>query len=57
MYGKQQRTMLSGIGPMPINPGPDLVCRMAARSFAQVKPRSMLICLSGNEEPHDTDSP
>ena len=29
-------TQLGGIGPAPIDPGPDLVCRMAARSFAQV---------------------
>ena len=36
MYYQQQTTKLAGIGPMPIDPGPDLVCRMAARSFAQV---------------------
>ncbi len=32
----QRTTKLMGMGPMPINPGPDLVCRMAANSFAQV---------------------
>lgn len=36
MYYQQQTTKLEAMGPMPIDPGPDLVCRMAARSFAQV---------------------
>jgi hypothetical protein len=36
MYYQQQTTKLEGIGPMPLDPGPDIVCRMAARSFAQV---------------------
>ena len=37
MYYQQQTSKLMGMGPMPIDPGPDLVCRMAADSFAQVK--------------------
>jgi hypothetical protein len=36
MYYQQQTSKLMGMGPMPIDPGPDLVCRMAADSFAQV---------------------
>ena len=39
MYYQQQTTKLEAMGPMPIDPGPDLVCRMAARSFAQVAAR------------------
>ena len=32
----QRTTRLMLMAPAPIDPGPDLVCRMAARSFAQV---------------------
>jgi hypothetical protein len=42
MYYQQQTTKLEAMGPMPIDPGPDLVCRMAARSFAQVRRRLKL---------------
>lgn len=37
MYYQQRTTKLAGMGPMPIDPGPDLVCRMAAKSFAQAR--------------------
>eukprot|EP00291_Cryptomonas_curvata_P020352 CAMPEP_0172178230 /NCGR_PEP_ID=MMETSP1050-20130122/15904_1 /TAXON_ID=233186 /ORGANISM="Cryptomonas curvata, Strain CCAP979/52" /LENGTH=94 /DNA_ID=CAMNT_0012850893 /DNA_START=492 /DNA_END=777 /DNA_ORIENTATION=- len=33
----QQTTRLMLLAPAPIDPGPDLVCRMAARSFAQAR--------------------
>lgn len=36
MYYQQKTTKLMGMGPAPIDPGPDLVCRMAANSIAQV---------------------
>ena len=41
MYYQQRTTKLEAMGPMPIDPGPDLVCRMAARSFAQVCPAAV----------------
>mmetsp|Transcript_20177 Transcript_20177/g.39173 ORF Transcript_20177/g.39173 Transcript_20177/m.39173 type:complete len:82 (+) Transcript_20177:66-311(+) len=37
MYYQQRTTKLMGMGPAPIDPGPDLVCRMAAKSFAQAR--------------------
>lgn len=37
MYYQQKTTKLMGMGPPPIDPGPDLVCRMAADSLAQVR--------------------
>ena len=37
MYYQQRTTKLMGMGPAPIDPGPDLVCRMAANSLAQAR--------------------
>jgi hypothetical protein len=39
-----------GMGPMPIDPGPDLVCRMAARSFAQARVQYMKDLASGKNK-------